>query len=66
MSRLLAATVSIAPPRNRMPIAPGATGGAGCGTKVLRCHLSKIMRPAYPEGGARRELPPRCHHDRIF
>jgi hypothetical protein len=66
MSHVLAGTVSIAHPQKCMPIAPGATGGAGCGTKVLRCHLSKIMRSAYPEGGAGREIPPRCRHDRIF
>jgi diketogulonate reductase-like aldo/keto reductase len=49
MSRLLAATVSIAHGQNCMPIAPDAAGGAGCGTKVLRHHLTNIRRSAYPD-----------------
>jgi hypothetical protein len=71
MSRLLAATpllstVSIAHAQSCMLIAPDATGGAGCGTKVSRRHLTKIRRSAYLEGDAGREIPPSCHHDRIF
>jgi hypothetical protein len=63
MSRLLAATVSIAHAQNCMPVAPDAAGGAGCGTKVLRHHLTNVRKSAYPEGDAGREIPSRCHHE---
>jgi hypothetical protein len=61
MSRLLAATVSIVHAQNCMPIAPDATGGAVCGTRVLRRHLTRIRTSAYPEGDAGRQIPPSCH-----
>jgi hypothetical protein len=70
MPRLLAATlllsaVSIAHALNCMTIAPDATGGAAVGPKSHKViYEDQDVRVHGRNAG--REIPPRCHHDRIF